>query len=214
MGSKTRFFIYAFVVLTILQILFLLVMFLDPLYLISKSKLNISGTIKERLCIVIASNRKHNVESLTKRSDFSPLEPYSLVNKTLLLPENKEQIIKNIYIESVKLCDKPYCLILEDDVVFIYNNIKEVLFNNLISYNNDNNYVFDCSKKGFFRYNFKVNGNGALCRIYSRYAIRQLLNCLPSCNNPVDICIAICLENFEEKRFLLTQHAGFKSSRW
>ena len=174
-------------------------MYEDPLYLISKSKLNINEIMKKRLSVVIASNREKNVNSLIETTIFSPIKPYSLINKTLNLPENKEEIIKVIYTESLKLCDRTYCLILEDDVVFIYNNITEVLFKNLVSYNNDNDYVFDCSKKGFFRYNYKVNGNGANCRIYSRYAIRKLIDCLPSCKKSLDLCFPDCLGTFEEK---------------
>ncbi|KAG0256449.1 hypothetical protein BG011_004495 [Mortierella polycephala] len=171
-----------------------LMLYIEPLYLISRSKLNISGTVKERVAVVIASNRVANIRTLKERTDFSPITPYSLENVEMNLSGSSEDIIKKIYIEGLKLCDKVYCVLLDDDVVFIYKDLKEVLFDNIISYNNDNNYVFDCSKKGFLRRNYKVNGNGSYCRIYSRYAT--------------------CLSGFEEKRFLLAQHAGYKSSRW
>ncbi|KAF9180350.1 hypothetical protein BGZ51_006231 [Haplosporangium sp. Z 767] len=192
----------------------LLILYIEPLYLISRSKLNISGTVKERVAVVIASNRAANIQTLKERTDFSPITPYSLENVEMDLSGSSEDIIKKIYIEGLKLCDKVYCILLDDDVVFIYKDLKEVLFDNIISYNNDNNYVFDCSKKGFLRYNYKVNGNGSYCRIYSRYAVRQLIHCLPTCSLPVDVCLETCLSGFEEKRFLLAQHAGYRSSRW
>lgn len=198
-----------------IQVAVILTLYIEPIYLISRSRLNISGTVKERVSIVIASNRADNIRTLKERTDFSPVVPTSLVDRTDLdLSGSGEDIIKHLYIKALDQCDKVYCMILEDDVVFIYNELKDVLFDNLLSYNNDNNYIFDCSKRGFLRKNYTPNGNGAICRIYSRYAVRALKQCIPTCNKPVDICLEECLEGFEEKRFLLAQHAGYKSSRW
>ncbi|KAG0216266.1 hypothetical protein BGX28_004632 [Mortierella sp. GBA30] len=209
----------------IVQLSLVLMVYVEPLYLISRSKLDISGTLKERLSIVIASNRVNKIQELKDRTDFfqSTINPYTLEGREFhgsssstsgAAMSSSEDLIKTIYIEGLKLCNKVYCMILDDDVVFIYKDLKDVLFDSLISYNNDNNYVFDCSKRGFLRYNYKVNGNGSFCRIYSRYATRHLIECLPACDKPVDVCLPSCLEGFEEKRFLLTQHAGFVSSRW
>src|SRR5271169_4855250 len=89
---KRRFIIPIFFILTTIEIIFLLIIYIDPLYLISKNKLNMNDTVKERLSIVIAINRKDNIDSLTRIIDFSPAKPYLLTNKTLTLPENKEQI--------------------------------------------------------------------------------------------------------------------------
>ncbi|KAF9938763.1 hypothetical protein BGZ67_010455 [Mortierella alpina] len=196
--------------------LMIVTLYVEPLYFISRPKLDITGTLEKRLSVVVASNRRANIQTLLERTDFGSITPYSLENFDFDLTRTKdgEDKIKTLYVEALKLCDKVYCLILDDDVVFIYKDLKEVLFDNLISYNNDNNYVFDCSKKGFLRRNYRVNGNGSYCRIYSRYAVNQLIQCLPSCNRPVDVCLPQCLEGFEEKRFLFAQHAGFKSSRW
>ncbi|GJJ73300.1 hypothetical protein EMPS_05658 [Entomortierella parvispora] len=181
----------------------------------SRSRLNISGTVKERVAIVIASNRVDRIRSLRERTNFSPVDPHSLVGRTDLdLTGSSEDVIKKIYLAALEECDKVYCLVIEDDVVFIYKDLMDVLFDNMLSYNNDNNYIFDCSKKGFLRKNYEPNGNGATCRIFSRYAIRALKQCLPTCSGPVDVCLPTCLAGFEEKRFLLVQHAGFTSSRW
>ncbi|KAF9276201.1 hypothetical protein BGZ68_010202 [Mortierella alpina] len=190
--------------------------YIEPLYFMSRTKLDIKGTLEQRLSVVVASNRRPNIQTLLERSDFGSIIPYSLENIDVDLAGIKdgEKKIKTLYVEALKLCDKVYCMILEDDIVFIYKDLQEVLFDNLISYNNDNNYVFDCSKRGFLRRNYCVNGNGAYCRIYSRYAVNQLIQCLPTCDRPVDVCLPQCLEGFEEKRFLLAQHAGFTSSRW
>ncbi|KAF9313483.1 hypothetical protein BG003_005121 [Podila horticola] len=198
----------------LIQVAVILTLYIEPIYLVSRSKLNISGTVKERVSIVIASNRADNIHTLKERAAF-PVEPYSLVGRTDLdLSGSKEDVIKHLYLKALDQCDKVYCMIVEDDIVFIYNDLQDVLFDNLLSYNNDNNYIFDCSKKGFLRKNYTPNGNGAICRIYSRYAVRQLRHCLPTCDRPVDVCLEQCLEGFEEKRFLLAQHAGFTSSRW
>ena len=215
MTLKKIFFCCFYITLIAVNLIYLVIAFADPLYLVSKNKLNITDTLKERLCVVIASNRENNTNLMRNRLNSLPIRPYSLEKNNLSLTnKSKEDIIKIIHTESIRLCDKTYCMIVEDDIVFIYKDLEKILFDNIISYNNDNNYVFDCSKKGFLRMNYVVNGNGACCRIYSRYAIKQILTCLPSCNNPVDICIATCLKGFEEKRFLFTQHAGAKSSRW
>ncbi|KAF9557939.1 hypothetical protein EC968_007334 [Mortierella alpina] len=207
---------FLLLVALLFQMLMIVLIYIEPLYLISRSKLDITGTLEKRLSVVVASNRHANIQTLLERSDFGSITPYSLENLDLDLTTmgNAEEKIKRLYVEALKLCDRVYCMILDDDVVFIYKDLKEVLFDNLISYNNDNNYVFDCSKKGFLRRNYLVNGNGSYCRIYSRYAVMQLIQCLPSCQRPVDVCLPQCLEGFEEKRFLLAQHAGFTSSRW
>ncbi|KAF9581854.1 hypothetical protein BGW38_000974 [Lunasporangiospora selenospora] len=199
----------------LIQIFVILTFYIEPIALVNRSRLNISGTVKERLSIVIVSNRADNIRELKERADFSPVEPYSLEGRTDIdLSGSGENIIKQLYLAALNQCDKVYCMLVEDDVVFIYKEIKDVLFDNLLSYNNDNNYIFDCSKKGFLRKNYKPNGNGTICRIYSRYAVRAMKECLPKCDKPADVCVEECLENFEEKRFLLAQHAGYKSSRW
>ncbi|KAG0001325.1 hypothetical protein BGZ80_002348 [Entomortierella chlamydospora] len=134
-----------------IQIFLGLMLYVEPLYMIPRSKLNVSGTVKERVAVVVASNRPKNIEALKERIDFSPIIPSSLENDEMDLSGSSQDIIKKLYVEGLKKCDKVYCMILDDDVVFIYNDLKEVLFDNIISYNNDNNYVFDCSKKGFLR---------------------------------------------------------------
>ncbi|KAF9946488.1 hypothetical protein BGZ72_000282 [Mortierella alpina] len=199
-----------------IQVLVILTIYIEPLYFISRTKFDVDGTLEQRLSVVVASNRRDHIQTLLERTDFGSTIPYSLENSDVDFSKIKdgEERIKTIYVEALKMCDKVYCMILDDDIVFIYKDVKEVLFDNLISYNNDNNYVFDCSKKGFLRRNYRVNGNGSYCRIYSRYAVRHLIECLPSCQRPVDVCLPQCLESFEEKRFLLAQHAGFTSSRW
>ncbi|CAO3574367.1 unnamed protein product [Mortierella alpina] len=200
----------------LIQIVIIVTLYVEPLYFISRPKLDITGTLENRLSVVVASNRRAHIQTLLERTNFGPITPYSLENFDIDLSkiQDAEEKIKTLNVEALKLCDKIYCMILEDDIVFLYKDVKEVLFDNLISYNNDNNYVFDCSKRGFLRRNYRVNGNGSFCRIYSRYAVNRLIQCLPSCNRPVDVCLPQCLEGFEEKRFLLAQHAGFTSSRW
>ncbi|KAF9430563.1 hypothetical protein BGZ94_006051 [Podila epigama] len=198
----------------LVQVIVLLTLYIEPLYLISRSRFNIDGTLRERLSIVIASNRAQNIVAMKNRIDFAPVKPSDLVERRDMdLTGSKEDIIRKIYIYALQQCDKVYCMIVEDDVVFLYNEPKDVLFDNLISYNNDNDYVFDCSKKGFLRKNYEPNGNGSYCRVFSGSAVRKLLKCLPKCTLPVDMCFPSCLEGFEEKRFLLAQHAGFKSSK-
>lgn len=199
----------------VVQSIFLAISIEDPIHLIPEQLLRIDESLEQRLAIVIASNRDKNVNVLINNTNFGSIKPMSLVGNELDVSADKgASRIRHIYIESLKKCNRPYCLILEDDVVFIYKNIRNILFKKIISYNNDNNYVFDCSKKGILRINYKVNPNGAYCRIFSRYAIRVLIKCLPKCSKPVDICLPKCLSSFEEKRFLLTQHGGFNSSRW
>ncbi|KAG0052138.1 hypothetical protein BGZ83_002964 [Gryganskiella cystojenkinii] len=203
------------ILVVLIQVAVILTIYIEPLFLVSRSKLNIVGTLKERVAIVIVSNRPDNIRALKAQTDFNPVEPTTLEGRTDLdLTGSPEDIIRHLYISALDQCDKVYCMLAEDDVVFIYNELKDVLFDNLVSFNNDNNYVFDCSKKGFLRKNYKPNGNGTTCRIYSRYAVRALKQCLPTCNRSVDMCLEECLAGFEEKRFLLVQHAGFTSSRW
>ncbi|KAF9581882.1 hypothetical protein BGW38_000940 [Lunasporangiospora selenospora] len=210
--ARKRNFVFALAVL--IQILVVLTLYINPMLFINRNTLDIDGTLKERLSIVIVSNRVDNIRTLKERTNFSPLEPSSLVGRTdLNLTGSPIEIIKNLYLSALEQCDRVYCMLLEDDIVFIYKELRDVLFDNLLSYNNDNDYIFDCSKKGFLRKNYAPNGNGAYCRIFSKYAIQALKKCLPTCALSVDVCFEPCLADYEEKRFLLAQHAGFKSSR-
>ncbi|KAF9944786.1 hypothetical protein BGZ70_004349 [Mortierella alpina] len=92
----------------LIQILIIVTLYVEPLYFISRPKLDITGTLENRLSVVVASNRRANIQTLLERTDFGFITPYSLENLGIDLSkiQDSEQTIKTLYLEALKLCDK------------------------------------------------------------------------------------------------------------
>jgi hypothetical protein len=106
-------------------------------------------------------------------------------------------------------------IMLEDDVVPLYTGkalMYHLMINTLSLFSNDLD-NFDCAKRGFLLPTGS-NGNKSLCRIFSKETLSKQLQCLKSKEGPIDVLIDVCQQELGivQKRFLLVNHSGLKST--
>lgn len=146
----------------------------------------------------------------------------------------KDSLYREKYAQVLDACaagSKAKCLILEDDVVFLHSpeRTREVLIENTIPlFNDGEDDVFDCTKRGFGWLPSTHTGMGSQCRVFSKGSAKCMSSCLrgragvtghagsgdPRAASNLGIGLANCQIKcgLEQKRFLLVVHGGLGST--
>jgi hypothetical protein len=207
--------------LTVKTLSFYLILLIFILFLTQLTYLNFSFLLTSDLVVLnFLQKRVHSVllsefcnrECKKIKGFLEPtlfFEPLSLTGFNEKVNCNglreKECRIKQLFIEALKQCkkyNKSYCLIMEDDIFLLESVFMRSLYYYTLPWNNDNSYTIDCNKFGVYRYNYKPNGNGLQCRLFSKFLVDGLIECQLEEDGPPDVLLEKCLKGRDEKRFL------------
>ncbi|KAI9292814.1 hypothetical protein K502DRAFT_325622 [Neoconidiobolus thromboides FSU 785] len=164
----------------------------------------------------MSDQSKYRSKTLVKTFTEAGIEVQSLKGVTLEKPDNeffeltpKEIKIHQLLFNLLGLCKKKFCVIVEDDFkpLIVGNNLVNKLFSELITFNSNDQYLFDCTKWGFFQKEYPISGNSLACRIAHYQLLRKVKKCYKDkkqINVPADVFYRDCLDKeLLERRFLL-----------
>lgn len=128
---------------------------------------------------------------------------------------------KRKYEAAMRACaagEKMMCLVLEDDAVLVNDAVtaRERLVRNTLSYDTNDLYTWDCSKYGLGFVSGGHTGNKSVCRVVPAAFGECVRDIMAQLRPPFFADIALRegtrLCGLKQARFLLVQHAGYKST--